>query len=346
MPQDDDRLIVALLATPEATASTLFGMLDVLNSVGRDWDFLMTGVPGRSRVRSLIVAAKAGELVVANGVPIRPHHDFASCPRPDVICIPDLFITPEEEIGGRYSETIAWLTRRYGDGTILAAACSGAVLLAEAGLLDGQDATSHWGYCEALGRRYPHIRVHPARALVTSGEGQRIITSGGGTTWQDLALFLVARFFGAEEAIKLARIYLMDWHRHGQQPFAALSHSRQVEDRAIADCQAWIADHYAAPAPVASMAHRSGLTERSFKRRFAKVTGMSPLDYVHTLRLEEAKQMLETSDLPVEAIANEVGYEDASFFRRLFRRKVNLTPAEYRRRFGSVRRALQEAAVS
>jgi transcriptional regulator GlxA family with amidase domain len=84
----------------------------------------------------------------------------------------------------------------------------------------------------------------------------------------------------------------------------------------------------------------AGLPERSFMRRFTSATGMTPLDYVHALRLEEAKQMLETGDLPVEAIANEMGYEDTSFFGRLFRRKIGLTPAQYRLRFGSLRRVL------
>ena len=88
------------------------------------------------------------------------------------------------------------------------------------------------------------------------------------------------------------------------------------------------------------MAKLSGVSERSFKRRFQAATGMSPLEYVHTLRLEEAKQMLESEDSPIEAIAGEVGYEDAGFFSRLFRRSVNLTPAQYRRRFGNMRRAL------
>ena len=89
------------------------------------------------------------------------------------------------------------------------------------------------------------------------------------------------------------------------------------------------------------MVRLSGLAERSFKRRFQQATGMSPLEYVHTLRLEEAKQMLESGDEPVEAIANEVGYEDAGFFSRLFRRKVKLTPAQYRKRFGAMRKAIQ-----
>ena len=93
------------------------------------------------------------------------------------------------------------------------------------------------------------------------------------------------------------------------------------------------------------MTRLSGLPERTFVRRFAKATGLSPLEYVHAVRLEEAKQMLETEDAPIEAIALEIGYEDASFFNRLFRRKVGLTPAQYRRRFGSIRRSLAGHSV-
>ncbi len=114
----------------------------------------------------------------------------------------------------------------------------------------------------------------------------------------------------------------------------------------IARCQTWIADHYHEPAPVAAMARLSGLAERTFKRRFEQATGMSPLEYVHTLRLEESKQMLEASNTPIEAIANEVGYEDAGFFARLFKRNVNLTPAQYRKRFGAMRKALTHGAIA
>jgi len=112
----------------------------------------------------------------------------------------------------------------------------------------------------------------------------------------------------------------------------------------IARCQAWIAEHYREPAPVAAMVRLSGVAERSFNRRFQQATGMSPLEYVHTLRMEEAKQMLESGDTPVEAIANEVGYEDAGFFSRLFRRRVTLTPMQYRKRFGAMRKALDAPA--
>jgi transcriptional regulator GlxA family with amidase domain len=193
-----------------------------------------------------------------------------------------------------------------------------------------------------MARRYPSVRVHPKRALVISGEGQRFVMAGGGTSWQDLALFLIARLAGTEEAMRVARLHLLDWHHVGQQPFAALTRHRHVGDAVIAECQRWLAEHYDERSPVAAMAALSGLAERSFKRRFSKAAGVAPLEYVHTLRLEEAKQALETTDEPVEAIAEQVGYEDASFFGRLFRRKVGLTPAQYRKRFRALRRILDD----
>lgn len=159
----------------------------------------------------------------------------------------------------------------------------------------------------------------------------------------DLALYLIARSVGVEAAMQVARVNLIDWHHIGQQPFARLACTRQVEDAVIARCQVWIAEHYDELNPVNAMVRVSGLPERTFKRRFRQATGMAPLEYVHALRLEEAKQMLETGDAPIEAIAHEVGYEDAGYFSRLFRRQVGLTPGQYRRRFGVLRQTLAAA---
>lgn len=344
MPESDNKLTAAILAVPESSASPLYGMHELLASAGRDWDFVTRGVPGEPKVRPLVVSADGKRFQTASGLWVEPECTLAECPRPDLIAVPDLMVAPEEDIAGRYVAESAWLNANYTAGTTIAAACSGALVLAEAGLLDGQDSTTHWGYCETMAERYPATRVHPNRALVTSGEGQRLILGGGGTSWHDVALFLVARFLGVDEAMRIARVHLINWHDIGQQPFAALTRSRQVEDAVVARCQEWIARNYDQDAPVAGMVQLSGLAERSFKRRFAKATGMSPIEYVHTLRLEESKQVLETTSLSIEAVANEVGYEDASFFGRLFRRKVGLTPAQYRKRFGSLRQTLDQGA--
>jgi transcriptional regulator GlxA family with amidase domain len=141
----------------------------------------------------------------------------------------------------------------------------------------------------------------------------------------------------------VAKAYLITWHDAGQRPFTALVTGKQTSDRVITSCQEWLADHYTETAPVTTMVRLSGLSERTFARRFGKATGMSPLDYVHALRLEEAKQILETSDLPVEAVALEVGYQDNGFFGRLFRRRIGMTPAQYRRRWGNLRTLLRRS---
>ncbi len=341
MPEIEQKLNVAILAVPEVTASTLYGMYDLFASAGRDWSFYTGGTAGEPCMRPYVVSRHVPGFKAANDIWIRPDYGLEDCPRPRIVCIPDFFVVPGERCPEGFEAEVAWLRRWFAAGATLATACSGAVLLAETGLLDGLDATTHWAYKDSLVANYPGIRVHPSRALVVNGAEQRIVMAGGGTSWQDLALFLIGRFVGLREAMNLSKIHLIDWHDFGQQPFASLVTRRQTDDAVIARCQEWVALHYAEHAPVAAMVRLSGLPERSFTRRFARATGMSPIDYVHSLRLEEAKQMLESGDLPVEGIANEIGYEDASFFSRLFRRKVGITPAQYRRRFGSLRRALQ-----
>lgn len=333
-------LKVAIVAVPEVTASTLFGMFDLFSSPGRDYQFITRGEAGPPRMEPYIVARQKERFAAANGIPVMPHHSVATAPQPRIVCIPDFFVNPGESVAGLYGPEAQWLRAVYDQGALLASACSGTVLLGEAGLLSNCDATIHWGYAKTLTNNYPNVKVKLNQSLVLTGEAQRLVMAGGGTSWQDLALYLIARYVGLTEAIEVAKTYMLQWHEMGQLPFASLATFRQSEDALIHKCQAWLAENYRTSSPVAVMMKMSGLAERTFIRRFQQATGMTPLDYVHALRLEEAKQMLETGNLSVEAIANEVGYEDASFFGRLFRRRVGLAPGKYRLRFGSLRRAL------
>jgi transcriptional regulator GlxA family with amidase domain len=133
--------------------------------------------------------------------------------------------------------------------------------------------------------------------------------------------------------VRTAKIYLLAGHEDGQLPFAAMNRCIQKSDAAIARCQAWIADNYAATNPVAAMAAYSRLKPRTFARRFRVATGYGPMAYVHALRIEEAKQLIETGKAAIEEAGFEVGYGDPTFFRRLFKRMVGLSPAAYRRKF-------------
>lgn len=333
---------VGLLTFPDATASVVFGLYDLFHSVGRDWPLVVNGTAGEPLLRPVIVAASDQALTIANGVHITPGARPQDLPTPHVLCVPEVLVPPGTPLRGRFDGEIAYIRQCHAAGSIVASACSGTLLLAEAGLLDGLDATTHWAYCDALAEQHPGVRVHAQRSLVVTGDGHRLVMAGGGTSWQDLALYLVSRLVGLEAAMQVARVYLIDWHDVGQQPYARLSATRQSEDAVITRCQIWLAQHYRESNPVAAMTRLSGLNARTFMRRFKQATGLSPLDYAHRVRLEEAKQMLEASDLPVAAIALEVGYEDESFFARLFKRSVKLTPAQYRRRFAALREALSD----
>ena len=266
---------------------------------GRDWAFITTGVPGERRMSPYIVSAQKGELSTANGLPLRVERTFADDPVPDIVCVPDFPLPPDDPCTGRFEAEVAWLRHCHAEGATLACTCTAAIILAQTGLLEGCEATIHWNYAKSLAKHYPGLKVDPDRALVVTGRDQRIVMAGGGTTHLDLSLYLIARFVGLTEALEVANTYLIQWHEAGQRPFSALLPGKQTSDGLIAKCQEWAGENYAEPAPVTSMVRLSGLAERTFVRRFTRATGMSPLDYLHALRLEEAKQILETQDIPV-----------------------------------------------
>ena len=336
MPVDARPITVALLGTPEASAATLYGFYDLLAGTRRDWHMLHGRPPAASPFRPLVVSHDGAPFTAGNGVRVTPDASFADCPRPDVICVTDLLIPPGTCTDELYQREVEWMRAAWDAGATLASACSGALLLARTGLLDGEDATSHWAYCDLLARDYPHTRWHADRGLIVSGPKQRLVMAGSGMAWHLLVLALIARFASPEEAMQVARINLLGLQETSAVSYASLTHGGRADDALIERCQLWAAQNYRNESPVAQMIELSGLPERSFKRRFRQATGMSPLEYVHRLRLEEAKQMLETGTEAIEAVAAEVGYQDASFFGRLFKREVALTPAQYRRRFGAL----------
>lgn len=332
---------VALLATPAAMAGTIFGYFDMLACTRRDWTLLHSGDLVQSPFILKVVSRDGLPFVNFNGVRVTPDASLEDCPQPDIVCISDMLEAPWADIATHYGPEIDWLRGAWEGGATLCSACSGALLLAQTGLLDGLEATSHWAFCDYLAKAHPRTRWSPERTLVVTGPDQRLMMAGSGTSWYMLGLALIARFVSPKEAMQVARVMLLSSTEVSSVAYSSLTRGMKQEDPLIERCQVWAADNYRVESPVTQLVALSGLPERTFKRRFTLATGMSPMEYIHTLRLEEAKQQLETTDLPVEAVAVEVGYQDASFFNRLFRRKVHLTPAGYRRRFGALSKQLQ-----
>jgi len=331
-------LSVSLVALPESTPAILYGLYEVFASVGVTWAELTGEGQTEPAFDVKLVSPDGKPFTCVFGMPITPHCAINEVERTDIIVVADLAVPLSTDPRGRWPAMAEWIGVQHEAGAFVCSVCTGSILMAEAGLLDGLEATTHWYAAELFERYYPKVQLKLDRILVPAGPDHRLITSGGASSWEDLALHLVARFCGQPQATWTAKLFLFGDRSDGQLPYAAMSRPRQHEDAMIADSQQWLADHYASNHPVARMVERSGIAARTFKRRFKAATGYAPVDYVQALRVEEAKQMLETGDEPTDEIGRMVGYEDPAFYRRLFRRATSTTPARYRQRFRAVGR--------
>jgi transcriptional regulator GlxA family with amidase domain len=325
---------IRIVATPDSTASPVSGLFEGLRAVEglTAPEDRLAGDQGRLEVE--IVAETAGLIESASGLAITAHRSVDEVTDADVVIVPSMaFVEGEEWIPGRYPKLVHWLRKMHEGGATICSACTGANLTAETGLFDGNEATLHWMSERSFRRRHPDVRLRPNEVLVISGDGGRLISSGAATAWHDLALYLIARYVGPATAQAAARFLLVQWHRDGQAPFQVFDPPTDHGDAAVLAAQRGIADNFAVAAPVEEMVKWSGLTPRTFKRRFKAATGHTPIDYVQRIRVERAKRLLETSDESIEQISWAVGYEDPASFRRLFKRLTGVTPGAYRQRF-------------
>jgi transcriptional regulator GlxA family with amidase domain len=324
---------VLIVAVPETAGSALYGMLDVLLAAGNVWQSLARADTEQRLFNVRIVALTADSFTCGNGIPVIPDCAVDADPNAAVIILPELWLGPDDDLTGRYPGLLEWIRRKHEGGATLYSACSGAVMLAASGLLDGREATSHWGYQDLFRTRFPKVRFYPAPNLVFADPAGRIVTAGGTSSWHDLAIHIISRHGSPGEALRVAKVYLMKWHSEGQLPYAALVRRMPHADSVVRQCEEWLAEHFRRSDAIKQVVERSNLPERTLKRRFKAATGTTLIDYVQNLRIEEAKRLLESERLPVEDISVEVSYEDVSFFRRVFKRLTGLTPSQYRRMF-------------
>jgi transcriptional regulator GlxA family with amidase domain len=322
---------VSLVAIPEAALSTLSGIFDVMNA--------FEIVPPTSRGHQAppfqveIVGLTPGPLLLASHVPISVQRGIAELDSTDIIIVPSVVLGPDGWQKDRHPQLVDWFRAMHERGALLCSACSGIFLIAETGLFDGVDATVHFGYADSFASTYPQIRIHPERVLVVAGKREELITSGASMTWHDLVLYLMARYAGPTAAQAVARFFALQWHQDGLAPYIVFEGRNGHGDLAIQAAQDLIATHFSVANPVEEMVRRIGLSERTFKRRFTIATGLSPIAYIQRLRIEDAKRRLERTEVSVDEISWQVGYEEPAFFRRLFKRVTGLTPGAYRRRF-------------
>ena len=323
-------LDVTVLFLEGSHASTSIGPLEVFEAAGSLYPLFTEGEPRPEfRVRT---ASLGGRPVRAAGAyAIQPESDVADVERSDLVFVPsggaDLGLLLE-----RHAALAGFLRRCYDAGARIAGVCSGVSLVAASGLLDGRPATTHWGLVDECRERFPEVDWRPGE-LVTEADG--VFCGAGVYASLDLALYLVGKLTEHRVAVECSKALLIDMPRECQAGFAVLPMGGRHDDAAIKQAEAWIHAHCREDTDFEWLARELGMSPRNFIRRFKAATGTTPLDYAQRLRVRAAKQLLEGDRLGVQEVGRAVGYEDAAFFRALFKRHTGLAPAAYRRRFGA-----------
>ncbi|WP_327721269.1 helix-turn-helix domain-containing protein [Streptomyces sp. NBC_00490] len=309
---------VAILALDQVVPFDMAAPMQVF-----DW----TRLPdGRSPYRIRLCAASP-EVRADGGFSLRVEHGLETLADADTIVVPGC----SPAAGPTPAPVLEALRQAAAAGTRIASVCVGAFVLAEAGLLDGLRATTHWVAAQELARRFPDVRVEPDVLYVDNGQ---ILTSAGAAAGLDMCLHMIRRDFGSAVAAHSARMSVMPLEREGgQAQFIVHDHPPVPRGSTLEPVLEWIEDNLAREITLGALASRSGMSERTFSRRFREQTGTTPLQWLLRARVRRAQYLLENSDHTIERIAQQAGFGSPTAFRERFRRVVGTSPQGYRSAF-------------
>lgn len=319
---------IGILALANCMYSSVAGPFDILTMASLTWKGVDNDKKKQPFSQIEILSPDGKSVRTFNGLEVIPHRGIDDCETLDLVIIPVIYGNLESVLS--LTNVIRWLTKQHLTKAYLCAVCSGVFLLAETGLLKDKKATTHWMLADYFRSRYPEIILKREKVLVDEGD---IITAGAVTAYQDLSIYLVRRFGSPELALLLSKTMLVDSIRQTQEPYRAIHFYKSHGDAAVLQAQDWLESHFKDNVSISAVATELGIGERTLARRFKKATGETLLEYLQLMRVEAAKRMLESSKENVESITFSTGYEDASSFRRLFKKHTGLSPTAYRKKF-------------
>jgi transcriptional regulator GlxA family with amidase domain len=325
---DRKPLEVVIVLVNDGHGSTAVGPMEVFSSAGRLWNEF-SGMTPQSRFRVTTASIDGAPVETAFGLRIASDLAIEDVARADLIFVPASGALPSETMQ-RHAALLPWLSGWHSRGSMLATVCSGAAFLAEAGLLDGRRATTHWGVAEAFQQRYPKVDWR-TDLLIT--EDDRIFCGGGVHAATDLSMFLVERLCGREVAIECAKALILHMPRTHQTGYAITQIGRSHGDAKVRALEEQLHARYRDDLSLDEMAREAGMSRRTLTRRFKAATGCLPGHYLQLIRVAVARQMLEQGARSVQEVGVAVGYDDVGFFRSVFKRHSGLTPAAYRERY-------------
>lgn len=322
---------VSVLAFNGVFASALTGVMDLLNLTGVTWNRIH-GLPLDRQFKVQLVSRGGEPVRCTTGMRIAVDNAIERVDQCDLVVVPTIGNEITEVLRAE-QDTLEWLRFLHAGGADMASNCTGSFLLAEAGLLDGRRATTHWGFSPLFRQRYPQVDLNERELITRDGN---IFCAGGGTAWRDLTILLVERYCGADMARELAKAFVIDVRNDPQSVYAGLPAKTYHHDSQVQLVQSWLHENYADPATLADLAARVHLSPRQLQRRFTSALGEPPLQYLQRVRIEASRKMLERGAVNLSHLAEQVGYQDVSSFSRLFKRHTGLSPSHYRQRFARV----------
>ncbi len=322
---------VSVLAYDGVFASALAGVMDLFNFAGVTWNRIHD-LP-LNRQFNVQLVSRGGEPVRCTaGLRLAVDNAIERVDQSDLVLVPTIG-NEITQVLRQEQDTLEWLRFMHDGGSDIASNCTGSFLLAEAGLLDGRRATTHWGFSPLFRQRYPQVHLHERELITRDGN---IFCAGGGTAWRDLTILLVERYCGVDTARELAKAFVIDVRNDPQSVYAGLPAKTYHHDQQVQQVQAWLHEHFAEPTTLAELASQVHLSPRQLQRRFTSALGEPPLQYLQRVRIEAARKMLERGAVNLSHLAEQVGYQDVSSFSRLFKRHTGLSPSHYRQRFARV----------
>jgi len=313
----------AAILYPNALATSVTLPMEILQAASQ---MASVGKRGEPQVRFLLTAPERDRVTLGSGIALQPDIGFRDLPAVDLLLLPAIWRNPVPTI----QESTRWLEllrEQAATGTRICSVGTGSFLLAEAGLLSGRPATTHWHYFEHFIRRYPEVELK-TRHLITQSEN--IYCVGSVNSIADLMVHITEEWFGS----RIARAIENQFSPEIRQAFRAAAYQKEVDsshhDEAVVEAQQWLQDHLPSPLSMGQLAAHLRLSPRTLNRRFKQATGISPQAYLQRLRIASAKDLLRQSNLSIGEIAWQLGLQDASYFSQLFRQHSGISPLRYR----------------
>jgi transcriptional regulator GlxA family with amidase domain len=316
---------ISLLIHEDVYSSSVAGAIDLF--AGANWCLQQLGRPPAFTLE--LVSEKIKNIQLSAPAQFICYATIAEVVQTDLIIVPGFNGEPKS-ILKKNAALVNWIKEMKDSGSEVASLCVGSFFLAEAGLLNGKLATSHWAAADEMQLEYPLINVKSDR-VITDQEG--VYTSGGAFSSIRLILYLIEKFCGREAAVWISKRFSIDIDYVSQAHFAVFTGQYQHNDHEILKTQAYIEQNYSSDISIDEISALTNTGKRNFIRRFKTATHNTPIEYLQRVRIEAAKKALEGEDWNIDEIMNRAGYEDIKTFRMIFKRITGLSPRDYRKKY-------------